>query len=369
MWIWEQKDWPDFQWNERELISILREINFNQGLLLGLSATENTEQATLDNLLASILYSCEIEGEKLNVASVRSSLANHLGISEETPYPISEQSDGIARIAFEVVEKYQEPLTLERILQWHEWMFPVGYRLINPISGGQLRHGGIEVVSGRIDKPVVHFSAPPAERLEQEVAAFITWFNRSYYDPNLDPILRAAIVHLWFVTLHPLEDGNGRITRFLTDLALAQAESRSIRLYAMSVSICESRKQYYEMLEQTQRGGLDITGWMRWFLQTLNNTLIVKLKQIDGTVKKTRFWRRVDQSQLNEEQVKVLNRMLDGDFSQGINSSQYQKVAKVSRATATRHLIYLTELGYLEKTEAGGRSTRYVIHHVNGVTK
>ncbi|CDH18423.1 conserved hypothetical protein [Xenorhabdus bovienii str. kraussei Quebec] len=363
MWIWQHEDWPDFQWDESVLAPVLRQIHFNQGLLLGRSETENTEQTTLDNLLASILYSCEIEGEKLNATSVRSSLANRLGISEEKPYPTSEQADGMAQIALDVVEKYNEPLTLERILKWHELMFPVGYTLFNPVKGGQLRNGGMEVVSGRIDKPVIHFEAPPAETLCQEIAKFIVWFHHSRHEENLDPVLRAAITHLWFVTLHPMEDGNGRITRFLTDLVLAQGESRSIRFYAMSVSICEQRKQYYDILEKTQRGGLDITDWMIWFLQTLNDTLIAKLKAIDDVVKKSRFWKRIDQTQLTEEQTKVLNRMLDGDFEQGINSSQYQNVAKVSRATATRHLSHLLELGYMEKTGAGGRSTRYVIHH------
>ncbi|SFN53388.1 Fic family protein [Xenorhabdus japonica] len=364
MWIWEQENWPNFQWNEHALKPLLREIHFNQGLLLGKSDIESTEQATLDNLLANILYSCEIEGEKLNALSVRSSLANRLGISEVKPYPTSEQSDGMAEVALDVVERYNEPLTLKRILKWHELMFPAGYTLFNPIKAGQLRHGGIEVVSGRIDNPIVHFEAPPAEKLQEEMTKFLVWFNQSRHEFNLDPILRAAIVHLWFVTLHPMEDGNGRITRFLTDLVLAQGESRSIRFYAMSVSICERRKQYYEILEQTQRSGLDITNWMVWFLQTLNSTLIDKLQQIESTVKKTRFWRRVDQSQLSQEQIKVLNRMLDGDFQQGINSSQYQKIAKVSRATATRHLKHLIELSCLEKTEAGGRSTRYIIHHI-----
>ncbi|MDC9606473.1 Fic family protein [Xenorhabdus griffiniae] len=364
MWIWEQKNWPNFQWDEHVLNPILREIHFNQGMLLGKSDVESTEQATLDNLLASILYSCEIEGEKLNAASVRSSLANRFGISEAKPYPTSEQTDGMAEIAFDVVVRYNESLTLNRLLKWHELMFPADYTLFSPIKGGQLRHGGMQVISGRIDNPIVHFEAPPAEKLQGEMTQFITWFNQSRHELYLDPILRAAIVHLWFVTLHPMEDGNGRIARFLTDLVLAQGESRSIRFYAMSVSICERRKQYYEILEQTQRGDLDITDWMVWFLQTLNSTLIAKLKQIDDLVKKTRFWRRVDQSQLNQEQIKVLNRMLDADFQQGINSSQYQKVAKVSRATATRHLNHLTELGCLEKTEAGGRSTRYIIHHI-----
>ncbi|CDL84841.1 leucin rich protein [Xenorhabdus szentirmaii] len=213
MWIWEQEHWPNFQWDVHILSPILREIHFNQRLLSGRVEVESVEQAALDNLLANILYSCEIEGEKLNAASVRSSLANRLGINDINPYPTNKLSDGMAEIALDVIEKCDEPLSLERILQWHNLMFPDGYTLFNPIKGGQLRHGSMQVVSGRIDKPVVHFEAPPAERLRGEMAKFIVWFNQSRNEPSLDSILRAAIVHLWFVTFHPMEDGNGRITR------------------------------------------------------------------------------------------------------------------------------------------------------------
>jgi Fic family protein len=219
------------------------------------------------------------------------------------------------------------------------------------------------VVSGRIDRPKVHFEAPPRSVLEQELCQFIDWFNGSRADNVLDPLVRAAITHLWFVTLHPLDDGNGRITRLLTDLALAQAESQSIRFYAMSVTILERRKGYYDILESTQKSGLDITPWLVWFLDTLNDTFLNTLSDIEQTVAKTVYWRWIDQTQLTAEQVKVLNRLLDGDFEHGISSSHYQKVAKVSRATATRHLAQLVEMGCLVKTDAGGRSTRYVICH------
>lgn len=364
MWIWQQPEWPDFHWDDRLLAPLLRQMHFNQGLLLGRMNLEDPQQATLDTLLANIIHSSAIEGEKLNAFSVRSSLANKLGIKEERQYPTTKQTNGLAEMMMDAINQLDTPLSLERILRWHQWLFPVGYTLFNPVQGGVLRGDmPMQVISGRIDKPTVHFEAPPRAVLDAELQKFIEWFNRSRTEADLDPFLRAAITHLWFVTLHPLDDGNGRITRLLTDLALAQGEQLSIRFYAMSVSILERRKAYYEILESTQKGGMDITPWLVWFLDTLNESLLHTLRNIDQTIAKTNFWRRVDQTQLSAEQVRVLNRLLDGEFELGISSSQYQKVAKVSRATATRHLAQLVELGCLSKTDAGGRSTRYVIRH------
>ncbi len=362
MWIWQQPEWPDFQWDNSMLAPLLRQTHFNQGLLLGRMGFDDTDQATLDTLLANIIHSSAIEGEKLNAFSVRSSLANKLGIKEERQYPTTEQTNGLAEMMVDAISQLDLPLSLERILRWHQWLFPAGYTLFNPVQGGVLRGSTpMQVVSGRIDKPTIHFEAPPRDMLDSELEKFIAWFNRSKTEDALDPFIRAAITHLWFVTLHPLDDGNGRITRLLTDLALAQGERLSIRFYAMSVSILERRKAYYEILESTQKGGMDITPWLVWFLDTLNETLLHALRDIDQTIAKTNFWRRVDQTQLSQEQVRVLNRLLDGEFELGISSGQYQKVAKVSRATATRHLAQLVELGCLSKTDAGGRSTRYVV--------
>lgn len=233
--------------------------------------------------------------------------------------------------------------------------------MFNPAVGDQLRGSApIQVISGRIDRPVVHFEAPGREILDAEITQFVEWFNASKQDVTIDPLLRAAITHLWFVTLPPLDDGNGRITRLLTDLALAQAEQQSVRFYAMSVGILANRKSYYEILERTQKGDVDITAWIVWFFDTLNETFDQALSEIEQTVFKTNFWRHVDQTKLAGEQVKVLNRMLDGEFTDGINTSQYHKVAKVSKPTATRHLTALLEQGCLEKS-GGGRSTRYVL--------
>ena len=367
MWIWQQADWPNFIWDEKVIEPKLRDIRFHQGMLLGKMSSQpkDQKQSMLDTLLANIIHSSAIEGEKLNAFSVRSSLANKLGLSEEKPFPTTERTDGLAEIMLDAVENLDSPLSLERILQWHKQLFPEGYTFFNPIIGGQLRGDEpMQVVSGRIDKPTVHFEAPNRDVLESELDVFIRWFNDSREDPALDPLLRAAITHLWFVTLHPLDDGNGRITRLLTDLALAQAERQSVRFYAMSVAILANRKSYYEILEQSQKGGLDITAWLMWFLNTLGETFTNVLEEIDQTVFKTNFWRNVDQTRLSSEQVKVLNRMLDGDFDQGINTSQYHKVAKVSKPTASRHLAALVELGCLVKSEAGGRSTRYKLAHL-----
>ncbi len=331
MWIWQREEWPNFRWDEQVIEPRLREVRLNQGILLGkVSAQSQDQQQTmLDTLLANIVHSSAIEGEKLNAFSVRSSLANKLGLSEERPFPTTEQTDGLAEIMLDAVENLDEPLDLYRILEWHKKLFPQGYTLFNPVIGGQLRgNEPMQVVSGRIDKPTIHFEAPNREILEAELKIFFEWFNQSKNDYTLDPLLRAAITHLWFVTLHPLDDGNGRITRLLTDLALAQAEKQSVRFYAMSVGILANRKSYYQILEDTQKSDLNITGWLLWFLDILEETFSGVLSEIDKTVYKTNYWRNVDQTQLTAEQVKVVNRMLDGDFSQGINTSQYQKVAR-----------------------------------------
>ena len=365
MWIWQQADWPHFKWNENEISPLLRQLHFNQGLLLGNygSLVTDSQQVTLDTLLANIIHSSAIEGEKLNAHSVRSSLARKLGMKEDQQYPTSEETDGLAEMMTDAISQLDQTLSIERILRWHRWLFPSGTASLNPIDAGKLRGTTpMQVVSGRIDKPKIHFEAPPRATLDAELQYFIDWFNKSRKNVSLDPFIRAAICHLWFVTLHPLDDGNGRITRLLTDLALAQAENQSIRLYAMSVTILADKKSYYEILETTQKGDIDITPWLLWFLDKLNQTLKNALADIQQTMAKTRYWQRVDQSQLMKEQVKVLNRLLDGEFELGINASQYQKVAKVSRATATRHLSQLVAMSCLKKSESGGRSTRYSIN-------
>ena len=365
MWIWSEQSWPNFTWQSALVNPLLRKVQLNQGILLGKMSTVGTapKSIELDTLLANILNSSAIEGEQLNAFSVRSSLANKLGVSESQQYPTSARSDGVAAMMVDAIHDLDSPLTLERIYQWHQWLFTEPESAYHKMRIGALRGDEpMQVVSGRIDRPTVHFEAPPREVLDDELNKFIDWFNESRSDPVLDPLVRAAICHLWFVTLHPLDDGNGRITRALTDLALAQGEKQSIRLYAMSVSILKQRKSYYEILEQTQKSSTDITVFIVWFLNTLNLTLVDVLDEMDQTIHKTHFWNINRDVKLSVEHKKVLNRLLDGDFELGINASQYQKVAKVSRATATRHLSFLVESNCLQKTAAGGRSTRYVIN-------
>lgn len=371
-WIWQQADWPHFHWRDSEILPRLRQVQRRQGILIGSHSRLGNPDQTLDTLLANIIASSAIEGERLNAQSVRSSLARRLGGSETQSYPVSDRSEGLAAMMLDAIDNHEQPLTIERLYQWHRWLFPANEWSVQRLNVGQLR--GDEpmlVVSGRVDRPTVHFEAPPRAALDDQLAAFIFWFNQSRHDPTIDPLLRAAICHFWFVTLHPVDDGNGRLTRALTDLALSQADSQGIRLYAMSVAILEWRADYYRALESTQKGTLDITSWLCWFLDTLDYAIELALQVIARSLAKAHFWLRHCHDSLSPEQTKVLNRLLDGGeqgFENGISASQYQKVAGVSKATATRHLAELVERGCIEKLPGGGRNTRYQIClHTEGV--
>jgi len=321
-WIWQKADWPHFHWQDAVLLPRLRHLQQQRGLLLGRASLHpDSESQTLDTLLSNILSSSAIEEERVNVQSVRSSLARRLGVTEEQPWPVSDRSEGLAAMMLDAINNRSQPLTMERLYQWHHWLFPADEWTVQRLSVGMLRGSEpMQVVSGRIDRPTVHFEAPPRDGLEPQLAQFIAWFNQSQQDVMLDPLLRAAICHLWFVTLHPFDDGNGRITRALTDLALAQADSQSIRLYAMSPAILAHRADYYRILEQTQKGDTDITRWLVWFLDILDESLQQAMSVIDRTQIKARFWLRYQGTGLSQEQVKVLNRLLDG----GGRSTRYQ---------------------------------------------
>ncbi|EDL53715.1 hypothetical protein VSAK1_26105 [Vibrio mediterranei AK1] len=364
MWIWQHKEWPQFCWDKSVIEPLLRDVRLNQGILLGKMLCQSIDynQSKLDSLAASIIHSSAIEGERLNAFSVRSSLANKLGVAEDKPFPTTEQTDGLAEIVIDSVDNLETPLTLERILLWHSLLFPNDYTTCNTVACGQLRGmARMQVVSGRIDKPIVHFEAPSRDILDNELSSFFEWFNESKADTSLDPLLRAAIAHFWFVTLHPLDDGNGRVARLVTDLALAQAERQSIRFYAMSVGILANQKSYYEILEQTQKGDTDITAWLNWFLVTLNETFNAAQEELEPTLFKGKFWAIVDRTQLRHEQIELLNRMLDGYFPDGVSTSLYHSEVGISKPTATRHLTRLVELGCVVKSGAGGRSTRYFL--------
>lgn len=378
-WIWQHPQWPQFGWQSDELAPLLRQTTHAQGALLGRarhSAPAVQAEFSLDALLQNIVNSSAIEGERLNVASVRSSLARRLGLDAGNAKPEA-RSEGLARIMWDATTQLDSPLSSTRLKQWHGWLFAGDDGFLGQkIRIGEWRgNEPMQVVSGRIDQPTVHYEAPPRADLERQIDEFIDWFNASRDDQRLDPLLRAAIAHFWFVTLHPFDDGNGRITRALTDLALAQGEQQSIRFYAMSVAILADRKGYYQQLENGQRlaspasdgTAIDLTPWLRWFLLTLQNAIANAETQIDRVLGKSRFWQQHQQKILNAEQIKLLNRLLDGDqpdrpgFPLGISAAQYQSLAKVSKATATRHLSDLLEKSCLIKLPGGGRNTRYQI--------
>lgn len=371
-WIWQQPDWPDFNWQAERLAPMLRECVQTQGRLLGMAGSVGdsmSAQSELDALLQNIVTSSAIEGEQLNVGSVRSSLARRLGLEWVDRDSVSQRSEGLAQLMLDATHGFDEPLTLARLLEWHTWLFPAEEAMFSarPILVGTLRGDEpMQVVSGRLDRPTVHFEAPPRQRLEQQIERFLSWFEASRDQVSLDPLLRAGIAHFWFVTLHPFDDGNGRLTRTITDLALAQGEAQAIRFYAMSASILEDRAGYHRILESSQKATLDITEWLTWFLQTLLRSLQQAITRIDSVLGKTRFWQAHRESDLSAEQIKVLNRLLDGGergFERSLNAGQYQAVAKVSKATATRHLAELLDKGCLQRLPGGGRSTRYKINY------
>ena len=382
-WIWQHPDWPHFTWQADALAARLRQVTLAQGALLG--RAQGSEPAlraefTLDAQLRNIVDSSAIEGETLDVGSLRSSIARRLGIGAPDQALREARGEGLAQIMWDATDRLDAPLSEERLRQWQAWLFAGDDALIDR----QIRIGAwrgeetTQVASndgGRADRPTVHFEAPPRAGLEARIAEFVAWFNASRSDATLDPLLRAAIAHFWFVTLHPFDDGNGRLTRALTDLALAQGEQQSIRFYAMSAAILADRKGYYAQLESAQKmtaaklasGALDLTPWLEWFLATLLCAIDAASAQIDRVLDKSRFWQQQRCQSLSPEQVKVLNRLLDGDqpgrggFALGISAAQYQAVAQVSKATATRHLADLLARGCLTRLPGGGRSTRYQI--------
>ena len=378
---------PAFHWQVEKLLPQLEAVRLQQGRLLGKSEVianipnNNGEQANelqaaqLDALVQNALRTSEIEGETLNVASVRSSMINTLGLDNAglidgaglikgTP-----QTDALAKLLVEATTQTHAPLSLQTLCQWQAELFPEPPQFVE-LRIGQLRGDApMQVVSGQLDRPNVHFEAPPHETLEAELQRFIHWFNHP--TKGLDMLLRAGIAHLWLVTLHPFDDGNGRVTRALTDRALAQAEHSSIRYYSHSAAIMARRSEYYQMLEQTQKGSLDITPWLSWFLEALDDALQQGLSRFDRVLAKTRFWQQHSQTVLNQRQIKVLNRLLDTtgeEFLEGINASKYRSLAKVSKATATRELADLVQKNCLTKLPGGGRSTRYALASSANIT-
>ncbi len=371
-WIWQQSKWPNFYWDESVLAGLLNDTEALQSELLGrinVTAYTSGSESQLDALLQNIIQSSAIEGEMLNAGSVRSSLAKRLGVHRAGAGPVTAQSEGLAELLIDATENHDEPLTIERLFRWHSYLFPDytdGSFHLEDVNVGELRGpDDMQVVSGPHNRRTVHFLAPPRVGLEPQLTEFIHWLNNSRNDKNTHPILRAGLAHLWFVTLHPFDDGNGRLARAINDYALAQAEHQSIRFYAVAASIMEHRRDYYAILESTQKSTLDVTQWLEWFLKIYRKTLLKALDRIGLVLVKARFWQLHGQDALNNKQVKVLNRLLDAGpdgFEGGLTAAKYKSMADVSKATATRHIGELLQKDCLSKSAAGGRSTRYEIN-------
>jgi Fic family protein len=316
------------------------------------------EEAVLQTLTQDVVKTSEIEGEQLDATQVRSSLARRLGIDIGALPPTDRNVEGIVEVMLDATRNYDAPLTAERLFGWHAALFPTGRSGMTRIRVGDWRDdstGPMQVVSGPYGRERVHYTAPPASRVAAEMEAFFAWFNAPI---SSDPVIKAALAHLWFVTIHPFEDGNGRIARAIADLALARSEGSSQRFYSMSAQIRTERSAYYDQLEQTQKGETDVTEWVLWFLACLDRAIRGADSVLAAVVAKAQFWERAAPMPLNERQIKVLNRLLDG-FEGKMTTSKWATIAKCSQDSASRDIAALIELGLMRKGEAGGRSTSY----------
>lgn len=360
-YIHQLESWPTFYWNHSTLAEQLASVRHWQGRLLGRMEAlgfELRNQATLATLTEDVLKSSEIEGEHLDRAQVRSSIARRLGLDIGGLAPVERHVEGVVEMMLDATQKFDTPLSDVRLFAWHAALFPTGHSGMRKITAGAWRTdetGPMQVVSGPIGREQVHYEAPAAERLPAEMSAFLAWFNG---DAPLDPVLKAAIAHLWFVTIHPFDDGNGRIARAIADMALARSEGSRQRFYSMSSQIRHERKDYYDMLERTQKGDVDITTWLVWFLGCLNRAFEGAETILASVMRKARFWEALTGQPLNDRQRQVVNRLLDG-FEGKLTSSKWAKLTKTSPDTALRDINELLARGILVKDEGGGRSTSY----------
>lgn len=360
-YIHQRGDWPRFRWSHDQVVQQLASVRHRQGRLIGrmeaLGFTLRTE-AVLQSLTEEVLKSSEIEGEILNKDQVRSSIARRLGMDIGAATPADRHVEGVVEMMLDATQEYRAPLTAQRLFDWHAALFPTGRSGMRRITVGAWRETNadpMQVVSGPVGRERVHYEAPPAEKLKHETEAFLGWFNQ---EEPIDEVLKAAIAHLWFVTIHPFEDGNGRIARAIADMALARSENSPQRFYSMSAQIHMERNAYYDVLEATQKGDLDITNWLEWFLGCLSRAFDGAETILGSVLKKARFWERHGGEEFNERQRKVLNRLLDG-FEGKMTSSKWAALGKCSQDTASRDIDDLVKRGILAKDAAGGRSTSY----------
>lgn len=361
MYIYQQTDWPHFKWDYGKLLFLLTEVRNLQGQVVGKMGAlgfDLRDQANLEILTQDVLKSTEIEGEMLNPEQVRSSVARRLGLDISGLVHSDRNVDGVVEMTIDATENYNKPLNKEKLFAWHSALFPAGYSGMYKVLTGHWRDdstGPMQVVSGPMGKERIHYQAPPATSVGIEMNRFLAWINKKQ---DMDPVIKAAISHLWFVSVHPFEDGNGRVARAITDMNLAQSDNQPYRFYSMSSQIRTERKQYYDILEKTQKGNLDITDWLEWFL----NCLLHALKSSEGILEKVifrhNFWMKNASMIKNDRQRKLLNILLEG-FDGKLTTSKWAKIGKCSQDTAARDIQDLIAKGILFKLPEGGRSTAY----------
>ena len=368
MWIHEHQNWPNFTWDAKALTSKLADVRHRQGRLLGRMESlgfELNREASLRTLTNDVVKTSAIEGENLNPEEVRSSIARRLGIDIAGLIPASRDVEGIVEIMLDATQQFAKPLTRDRLFDWHAALFPTGRSGMHRITVDGWRTPDAEpmrVVSGPIGKEKVHFEAPDAGRLEKEMQAFLEWFDNGH---KIDPVLKAGIAHLWFVTIHPFEDGNGRIARAIGDMVLARADTTQDRFYSLSSQIEAERKDYYDQLEKQQRSIPDITDWLKWFLECLGRAISNAQTTLGNVLFKAQLWDTINQRPVNERQRLIINRMLEDDFKGHMNTSKYAKLAKCSKDTALRDIQDLKNRKIFIQNPGGGRSTSYRLPNRN----
>lgn len=366
-YIHELKKWPEFRWDQDFLTEKLASVRHQQGRLIGRMEALGfglRSEAILQTLTQDVIKSSEIEGEVLDKAQVRSSIARHMGLDIGGLIPADRDVEGVVEMMLDATQKYSQKLTKERLFAWHASLFPTGRSGMGKIRVGKWRDdstGPMQVVSGPIGREKIHYQAPSAKQVAVAMRSFLTWFNK---EDSTDPVLKAAMAHLWFVTIHPFEDGNGRIGRALTDMLLARSENSSQRFYSMSAQIRVERKNYYQVLETTQKGNLDITEWLEWFLDCLERAFAGTETILKDVLQKARFWDQHGTDPFNDRQRKILNRFLDG-FEGKLTSSKWAKLGKCSQDTASRDIDDLLRRGILIKNPGGGRSTSYSLTDIS----
>lgn len=363
MYVWALRQWPKWTWDEGRIARPLALARHRQGLLLGRMQALGFQlqaEATLTTLTADVVKTSEIEGERLDPRQVRSSIARRLGMDVAGLVPADRNVEGVVEMMLDATQNFDRPLTRERLFDWHAALFPTGRSGMRRIVVGAWRddhEGPMQVVSGPVGREKVHFVAPPADRLDREVAPFLDWFNRV---PASDPVLVSGLAHLWFVTIHPFADGNGRIARAVADMALARSEKSAQRFYSVSSQIRMERNDYYDVLERTQKGTLDVTAWLEWFLGCFDRAVASAQKMLETTLRKARFWEMHASQGLSERQRRLVNRLLDG-FEGKLTTGKWAALGKCSQDTAYRDILDLVARGVLKKGPGSGRSTSYVL--------